>query len=128
MKRASSRYRGYRFPAEIISYAVAKPGKEAISDHHGQTEELLGCSANDSGRGVAHYGTLCNNRVETSHQPTRQRERYMRRFKSARQAQRFLSLQGVVQNLFRVGRHLLRATNYRLLRSRSFSVWQSVTA
>jgi putative transposase len=32
-----------------------------------------------------------NNRAEVSHQPTRQRERQMRRFKSAGQAQRFLS-------------------------------------
>ena len=69
-----------------------------------------------------------NNRAEASHQPTRQRERQMRRFKSAGQAQRFLSLHGVVQNLFRVGRHLLRSTNHRLLRSRSFAVWRTVTA
>jgi putative transposase len=69
-----------------------------------------------------------NNRVEASHQPTRQRERQMRRFKSAGQAQRFLSLHGVVQNLFRVGRHLLKATNHRLLRSRSFAIWQTTTA
>lgn len=49
---------------------------------------------------VAH-GTerYANNRAEVSRQPTRQRERQMRRFKSAGQAQRFLSLQGVVQNL-----------------------------
>jgi putative transposase len=52
----------------------------------------------------------------------------MRRFKSAGQAQRFLSLHGVVQNLFRVGRHLLRSTNHRLLRLRSFAVWRTVTA
>jgi putative transposase len=69
-----------------------------------------------------------NNRAELSHQPTRQRERQMRRFKSGSQAQRFLSLHGVVQNLFRVGRHLLRSANHRLLRSRSLAVWQTVTA
>ena len=69
-----------------------------------------------------------NNRVEVSHQATRQRERYMRRFKSVGQAQRFLSLHGVIQNLFRAGRHLLRATNYRSLRSCSFAIWKSVTA
>ena len=69
-----------------------------------------------------------NNRAEASHQPTRQRERQMRRFKSPGQAQRFLCLQAVVQNLFRVGRHLLRSTNHRLLRSRSFQVWRTVTA
>jgi putative transposase len=53
-----------------------------------------------------------NNRAEASHQPTRQRERQMRRFKSAGQAQRFLTLHGVIHNLYRVGRHLLRSTNY----------------
>jgi putative transposase len=79
--------------------------------------------------GVAHsterYG---NDRAEASHQPTRQRERHMRRFKSVGQAQRFLCLHGVVQNLFRVGRHLLRSANHRFLRSRSFEVWRTVTA
>ena len=79
--------------------------------------------------GVAHNTErYANNRAEVSHQPTRQRERHMRRFKSSGQAQRFLSLHGVVQNLFRVGRHLLRSTNHRLLRARSFAVWQKVTA
>ena len=69
-----------------------------------------------------------NNRAENSHLPTRQRERRLQRFKSPDQAQRFLSLHGVVQNLYRVGRHLLRSTNHRLLRSRSFGVWRTVTA
>jgi len=68
-----------------------------------------------------------NNRVEVSHQPTRQRERQMRRFKSAAQAQRFLSVHGVILNLFRVGRHLLRPANHRMLRARSFLVWSEVT-
>jgi putative transposase len=68
-----------------------------------------------------------NNRAEVSHQPTRQRERQMRRFKSAAQAQRFLSVQGVVLNLFRVGRHLLRPANHRILRARSFGAWSQVT-
>ncbi len=68
-----------------------------------------------------------NNRAEVSHQPTRQRERQVRRFKSAGKAQRFLSVHGVVQNLFRLGRHHLRSAHYRLLRSRSFHVWIEVT-
>ena len=54
-------------------------------------------------------------------------ERQMRRFKSPGQAQRFRSVNSQVQNLFRVGRHLLRATNYRKLRNRSFETWQQVT-
>ena len=68
-----------------------------------------------------------NNRAELSHQPTRQRERQMRRFKSSAHAQRFLSVHGLVLNLFRVGRHLLRAANHRLLRARSFRGWPEVT-
>ena len=68
-----------------------------------------------------------NNRAEVSHQPTRQRERQMRRFTSAAHAQRFLLVHGVVLNLFRVGRHLLRAVHHRLLRTRAFGVWREVT-
>jgi len=68
-----------------------------------------------------------NNRAEVSHQPTRQRERQMRRFTSAAHAQRFLSVHGLVQNLFRVGRHLLRAVHHRVLRTRSFRAWDEVT-
>jgi putative transposase len=68
-----------------------------------------------------------NNRAEVSHEHTRAQERQMRRFKSPGQAQRFLAVQSQVHNLFRIGRHLLRASNYRLLRSRSFEMWQQVT-
>ena len=68
-----------------------------------------------------------NNRAEVSHQSTRQRERQMRRFKSAAHAQRFLSVHGIVLNLFRLGRHLLRAVHHRLLRTRAFGVWREVT-
>ena len=68
-----------------------------------------------------------NNRAEVSHQPTRQRERHLRRFTSAAHAQRFLSVHGVVLNLFRLSRHLLQAAHHRLLRTRSFEVWREVT-
>ena len=69
-----------------------------------------------------------NNRVEVSHQPTRQRERQMRGFKSPDHAQHFLHAHGVIQNLFRVGRHRLRSIHHRLLRARAFTVWAAVTA
>ena len=68
-----------------------------------------------------------NNRAEVSHHPTRQRERQMRRFKSAAQLQRFASVHGIVQNLFRVSRHLLRSAHHRLLRTRAFVEWDAVT-
>ncbi len=67
-----------------------------------------------------------NNRAELSHQPTRVRERGMRRFKSVQQAQRFLIVHAAVYNLFNLGRHLISATHYRLFRSRALASWKSV--
>ncbi|MDA9983130.1 IS6 family transposase, partial [Gammaproteobacteria bacterium] len=68
-----------------------------------------------------------NNRAEVSHEPTRQRERQMRRFKSAGQAQRLLTVHGEIGNLFRLGRHVIRAIHYRKFRLEAFSKWQQVT-
>ena len=68
-----------------------------------------------------------NNRCELSHQPTRQQEKQMRRFKLQAQAQQFLSCHGVVNNLFRLGRHLFQAKNYRIFRERPFAEWARVS-
>ena len=78
--------------------------------------------------GVAHHrGRLLNNRAENSHQPTRARERAMRRFKSMRQAQRFLSVHAQVSNHFRPGRHCMRACHYRTLMAGRFASWSEMT-
>jgi putative transposase len=69
-----------------------------------------------------------NNRAELSHQPTRVRERGMRRFKSIIQAQRFLGVHSVVYNLFNLGRHLTSARHYRIFRLRAFASWESAVA
>jgi hypothetical protein len=68
-----------------------------------------------------------NNRAENSHEPTRERERRMRRFKSARHAQWFVEVHGIVASHFRPRRHLLSATDYRHLRRKRFRVWNEVT-
>ncbi len=68
-----------------------------------------------------------NNRAELSHQPTRERERGMRRFKSMMQAQRFLEAHTAVSNLFILGRHLVSASDYRNLRQGAFASWKKVT-
>jgi putative transposase len=83
--------------------------------------ELIPESIHDTSR----YG---NNRAELSHQPTRVRERGMRCFKSSRQAQRFLGVHAAVYNLFNLGRHLVSAKNYRILRSRAFASWKYAVA
>jgi putative transposase len=69
-----------------------------------------------------------NNRAENSHQPTRQRERTMRRFKSAGQAQRFLSAYGPILSHFRPGRNQLRARDYRLEMAYRRQIWREITA
>jgi putative transposase len=68
-----------------------------------------------------------NNRAENSHQPTRERERRMRRFKSARHAQCLVDVHGIIISHFRPRRHLLSAADYRQVRSRRFRIWNEIT-
>ena len=68
-----------------------------------------------------------NNRAENSHQPTRRRERQMKRFKSAGQAQRFLSTHDQINNLFPLCREHVTATEYRAARTRAFELWAEVS-
>jgi len=67
-----------------------------------------------------------NNRVENSHQPVRQRERDLQRFKSLRHAARFCSVFSTVCNQFRPGRHALSAPNYRMVMRERWREWDSV--
>jgi putative transposase len=69
-----------------------------------------------------------NNRCELSHEPTRVRERCMRKFKSMHQAQRFLNAHAAAHNLFNLGRYLVSAENYRYFRAHAFSSWGKAVA
>ncbi len=68
-----------------------------------------------------------NNRAENSHQPTRERERRMRRFKSPGHTQRFLAAYGPIASHFRPRRHRLTAAAYRQTRAERFQTWHDVT-
>ena len=68
-----------------------------------------------------------NNRAENSHQPTRRRERQMKRFKSAGQAQRFLSAHEPINNLFHIRRDHVTAAQHRAARAQAFAIWAEVT-
>ncbi len=68
-----------------------------------------------------------NNRAENSHQPTRERERRMRCFKSPGHAQRFLAAHGPIAGHFRPRRHRLTASAYRATRNQRFATWRQVT-
>lgn len=67
-----------------------------------------------------------NNRAENSHQPTRQRERRMKRFKSSEQAQRFLSVFDPIATHFRTQRHRVSAIRNRAMREIRFVAWDDV--
>ena len=74
----------------------------------------------------AHKGL--NNAIEVSHRPTRKREKMFGRFKSHRQAQRFLSAHDQNNLIFRPRRYQITATSYRHARNDAFSLWADYTA
>ena len=68
-----------------------------------------------------------NNRAENSHQPTRQRERAMKGFRSIGKAQRFLSAFSGTSPHFRPYRHRTTATHYRAEMTVRFAIWDQIT-
>jgi putative transposase len=73
------------------------------------------------------FGGRKSNRTENSPLPIRQRERRMQRFKSARSAQRFLSVHATVYNAFNVQRHLTFRTTLRQFKCEAMKVWRNAT-
>jgi transposase-like protein len=73
-------------------------------------------------------GLRKNNRAENSHQAVRRRERKMQRFKSARSAQRFLSMHAPVHNTFNLQRHLISRSTLRIFRAEAANQWRYAVA
>jgi putative transposase len=73
--------------------------------------------------GIEHRQHKGQNRAENSHQPTRRRERQMKQFKSAGQAQRFLSAHDQINNLFHLRRDHVTAAERRAYRTQKFQTW-----
>src|SRR5436190_808103 len=73
-------------------------------------------------------GLRRNNRAENSHQAVRRRERKMQRFKSARSAQRFLSMHAAVYNTFNLRRHLVSRSTLRVFRAEAANRWENAVA
>ena len=106
-----------RFFKRLLKKHSNEPRKivtDKLGSYRVAHRELIPDTAHDTSR-------YANNRAELSHQPTRVRERGMRRFKSIQQVQRFLGVHAGVYNLFNLGRYLIFAANYRLLRIRAFA-------
>ncbi|MEV0694755.1 IS6 family transposase [Streptomyces sp. NPDC050388] len=68
-----------------------------------------------------------NNRAENSHQPTRQRERAMKGFRSMGATQRFLAAFSGISPHFRPRRHLLTAPEHRTEMITRFATWDKIT-
>jgi putative transposase len=106
--------------------------KRFLNKHKGEPRKIVTDKLRSYG--VAHRELIpetihdtsqyANNRCELSHEPTRVRERGMRKFKSMEQAQRFLNVHAAVYNLFNLGSHLVSAENYRFFRQRAFVSWE----
>jgi putative transposase len=113
-----------RFFRRLLRSHGGEPGKivtDMLRSYGVAHREIIPEAIHDT----SHYA---NNRAEQSHEPTRVRERGMRRFKSVGQAQRFLGTHADVCNLFNLGRHLIGAEHYRNLRISAFSEWSRAAA
>ena len=102
--------------------------RPASGDDHRQAQKLW----RRQERGHAHCRSPSaqglNNRAETSHKPTRRRERVMQRFKSPYHAQRFCAAHDQINTLFRPRRHRLSRTSYRHARNDAFAIWADFTS
>ena len=112
-----------RFFKRLLKKHRSEPRKivtDKLASYGIAHRELIPDAIHDTSR-------YANNRAEVFHQPTRVRERGMRRFKSPRQAQRFLDVHAAIHNLINLGRHLVSAEHYREIRQRAFASWECAT-
>jgi len=116
-KRAAKKF--FRKLLKVLQYVPRVIVTDKLRSYAAAKAEILPSVQHEQHMGL-------NNRAENSHQPTRERERRMRGFKSPGQAQRFLSSFGVITSFFRPGRHLLAAANYREIMRRRFTQWREL--
>ena len=112
-----------RFFKRLLKKHRSEPRKivtDKLASYGIAHRELIPDAIHDTSR-------YANNRAEVFHQPTRVRERGMRRFKSPRQAQRFLDVHAAIHNLINLGRHLVSAEHYREIRQRALASWKCAT-
>ncbi len=111
-------YRRHRFPAEIIAHAVWLYFRFPLSLR--MVEDML------AARGIIVSHQTVRLWAENSHQPFRRRERIMKRFKSQRHVQRFVSIHDPIANLFQIPRHDISSSHHRELRSEAMNLWAKI--
>jgi putative transposase len=116
--KAAKRF--FRKPLKGLCYVPRVIVTDKLGSYGAAKREIL--------PGVEHrQSRYLNNRCEVSHQPTRRRERQMRRFKSVRHAQQFLATHSPIHNHFQLRRHRLSASEYRVARDCAFDTWRDAT-
>ena len=111
----------YPFPFRLMSrWTTLRLVTDTLISYAAAHREVMPNTIHDASQ-------YANNRAELSHEPTRQRARTIRGFKSTGQAQRFLAVHGTMKNLFAIPRHLMRARHYRLFRTEALDMYQQVT-
>ena len=113
-----------RFFRRLLRSHGSEPGKivtDKLRSYGVAHRELIPDTFHDTSQ-------YANNRAEQSHEATRVRERGMRKFKSAGQAQGFVNAHAAASNLFNLGRHLVSAGHYRNLRKGAFNEWSMAVA
>ncbi len=91
-KRAAKKF--FRKLLKVLQYIPRVIVTDKLRSYAAAKAEILPSVQHEQHAGL-------NNRAENSHQPTRERERRMRGFKSPGQAQRFLSAFGLIASFFR---------------------------
>jgi putative transposase len=95
-----------------------------LAGHHDPRSRSGPCSR--IGRPLSRALGSRNNRAENSHQPTR-RERIIKRYKSPRQGQRFLSTHDQIANIFSRCPNQDSAAKLHSARRQAFAIWAEVT-
>lgn len=116
-KQAAKRF--FKKLLKGLSYALRVIITDKLQSYGAAKKEIL--------PGVEHrQNKRLNNRAENSHQPTRQQEKQIRRFKTTQQAQRFLSIHGQLRNLFGAHRYKMTANEQREHLVSSWQQWQEI--
>ncbi len=111
-----------KFLRRTMSRVATRP-TEIVSDKWRPTSVAVRTLFPD----ISHVvGKRLNNRAENSHLPTRRRERKQQRFKSARSAQRFLSIHAAFYNHFNIQRHLLARKSMKQFRIETLEAWSAL--
>ena len=118
-KKAAKRF--FKKLLKDLSYAPRVMITDKLASYAAAKKELLAFIEHRQHKGLT-------NRAENSHQPTRQQEKQMRRFKSIRQAQQFLKVHGQVNNLFGYQHYKLAANNHRIHLKNAFYQWNEMVS